>query len=90
MKKADPAAVRAALLEAADQLVAQARTPHPEREAGLRALAERHGLKPGDLFMGLRVAVTGATASPPLLPSVDAIGADEAASRVRDLVARGA
>ena len=89
LKKADPAAVRAALLEAADQLVAQAGTPHPEREAGLRALAERHGLKPGDLFMGLRVAVTGATASPPLLPSVDAIGADEAASRVRDLVARG-
>jgi glutamyl-tRNA synthetase len=90
LRKADPAAVRAALLEAADQLVAQAGTPHPEREAELRALAERHGLKPGDLFMGLRVAVTGATASPPLLPSVDAIGAAEAASRVRELVAGGA
>jgi glutamyl-tRNA synthetase len=89
LKKADPAAVKAALLEAADRLVAQAGAPHPEREAELRALAERHGLKPGDLFMGLRVAVTGATASPPLLPSVDAIGAAEAASRVRELVARG-
>ena len=89
LRKADPAAVRAALLEAADQLVARAGSPHPEREAELRALAERHGLKPGDLFMGLRVAVTGATASPPLLPSVDAIGATEAASRVRELVSRG-
>jgi glutamyl-tRNA synthetase len=85
LKKADPAAVRAALLEAADLLESQAAAPHPEREASLRALAERHGLKPGDLFMGLRVAITGATASPPLLPSVDAIGAAEAASRVRAL-----
>jgi glutamyl-tRNA synthetase len=88
LKRADPAAVRAALIESADRLVAWAGTPHPEREAELRAVAERHGLKPGDLFMGLRVAVTGATASPPLLPSIDAIGAAEAAARVRELVAR--
>ena len=43
-----------------------------------------HGrLKPGDLFMGLRVGITGATASPPLLPSVDAVGTEEAVRRVR-------
>jgi glutamyl-tRNA synthetase len=42
--------------------------PDAEREAALRAVAEKHGLRPGDLFMGLRVAITGATASPPLLP----------------------
>ncbi len=85
-KKADPAALRVALLEAADMLVALAARTADERETALRALAERHGLKPGDLFMGLRVAVTGATASPPLLPSVDALGAEAAAGRVRRAV----
>ena len=74
-----------ALLAAADLLVAQASAPEAEREAALRALAESSGLKPGDLFMGLRVAVTGATASPPLLPSVDAVGAAESAARIRAL-----
>ena len=88
-RKADPHALRAAMLEAADRLVALAQAPHPEREAELRAVAERHGLKPGDLFMGLRVAVTGTTASPPILPSVDVLGAPEAAARIRDLAARG-
>ena len=88
-RKSDPHALRAAMLEAADRLVALAQAPHPEREAELRAVAERHGLKPGDLFMGLRVAVTGTTASPPILPSVDVLGAPEAAARIRDLAARG-
>jgi len=85
VKKADPAALRTALLAAADMLVAQAAAPEVEREAALRSLAEANGLKPGDLFMGLRVAITGATASPPLLPSVDAVGAAESAARIRAL-----
>ena len=34
-------------------------------EARLRALAETSGWKSGDLFMALRVAVTGKTATPP-------------------------
>ena len=89
-RKSDPKSLRAAMQEAADRLAALAGAPHPEREAELRALAERHGLKPGDLFMGLRVAVTGATASPPLLPSIDLLGAAEAADRIRELAVRGA
>ena len=81
-KKADPAALRAALGEAAEVLTSMRGKPDAEREAALRAVAEKHGLKPGDLFMGLRVAITGATASPPLLPSVDAVGLDESVRRV--------
>jgi glutamyl-tRNA synthetase len=82
-KKADPAALRAALGEAAETLATMSGKPEAEREAALRALAEKHGLKPGDLFMGLRVAITGATASPPLLPSIDVLGAPEAVRRIR-------
>ena len=84
-KKADPAALRAALGEAADALASMSGQPDAEREAALRAIAEKRGLKPGDLFMGLRVGITGATASPPLLPSVDAVGPVEAVRRVRAL-----
>jgi len=82
-KKADPAVLRAAMGEAADVLAAMAGKPDAEREAALRGVAEKHALKPGDLFMGLRVGITGATASPPLLPSVDAVGTEEAVRRVR-------
>lgn len=84
-KKADPTVLRKALLAAADLLEARADEPEQEREDALRALAGEHELKVGALFMGLRVGVTGAIASPPLLPSVDRLGAVEAADRVRHL-----
>jgi glutamyl-tRNA synthetase len=84
VKKADPAALRKAMLAAADA-VSKGAGPHEAREAELRALAESNGLKAGDLFMALRVAVTGSTTSPPLLPSIDVIGAAESAARVRGL-----
>jgi glutamyl-tRNA synthetase len=88
VKKADPEALRAALLAACTSLESLDGRPDEEREGALRALAEEHGLKVGALFMGLRVGVTGATASPPLLPSIDQLGTAESVSRVRDLVER--
>jgi glutamyl-tRNA synthetase len=43
-------------------------------EATLRALAEARAWKPGDLFMAIRVAVTGRTATPPLFETLVALG----------------
>jgi glutamyl-tRNA synthetase len=43
-------------------------------EVQLRALAETSGWKSGDLFMALRVAVTGQTATPPLFDSMRLLG----------------
>jgi glutamyl-tRNA synthetase len=43
-------------------------------EVQLRALAEASGWKSGDLFMALRVAVTGRTATPPLFDSMRLLG----------------
>ena len=43
-------------------------------EATLRALAEARGWKAGDLFMAIRVAVTGRTATPPLFETLVALG----------------
>ena len=46
----------------------------PSLEAALRALAEQRGWKAGDLFMAIRVAVTGRTATPPLFETLVTLG----------------
>ena len=53
-----------------------------ELEPPLRALAEERGWKAGDLFMAIRVAVTGRTATPPLFDTLVALGRDRALSRI--------
>ena len=45
-----------------------------ELEPPLRALAEARGWKAGDLFMAIRVAITGRTATPPLFDIMVALG----------------
>jgi glutamyl-tRNA synthetase len=45
-----------------------------ELEPPLRALAEARGWKAGDLFMAIRVAVTGRTATPPLFDTLVWLG----------------
>ena len=45
-----------------------------ELEPPLRELAEERGWKAGDLFMAIRVAVTGRTATPPLFDTLVALG----------------
>ena len=53
-----------------------------ELEPPLRALAEERGWKAGDLFMAIRVAVTGRTATPPLFDTLVALGRDRALRRI--------
>jgi glutamyl-tRNA synthetase len=45
-----------------------------ELEAALRALCDERGWKPGDLFMAVRVAITGRTATPPLFDTMVCLG----------------
>ncbi len=53
-----------------------------ELEPPLRALAEERGWKPGDLFMAIRVAVTGRTATPPLFDILVALGRERTLERL--------
>jgi nondiscriminating glutamyl-tRNA synthetase len=53
-----------------------------ELEPALRHLAEERGWKAGDLFMAIRVAVTGRTATPPLFDTLVALGRDRALARL--------
>ncbi|HEY8817995.1 MAG TPA: hypothetical protein VIM25_04165, partial [Candidatus Limnocylindrales bacterium] len=53
-----------------------------ELEPALRAVAEERGWKAGDLFMAIRVAVTGRTATPPLFDTLVALGPERALERL--------
>ena len=53
-----------------------------ELEQPMRALAESRGWKAGDLFMAIRVAATGRTATPPLFDSLVALGRERVLARL--------
>ena len=53
-----------------------------ELEPPLRRLAEERGWKAGDLFMAIRVASTGRTATPPLFDTLVALGRDRSLERL--------
>jgi glutamyl-tRNA synthetase len=55
---------------------------HAGLEAPLRALADARAWKAGDLFMAIRVAVTGRTATPPLFETLAAVGRDRVLERL--------
>ena len=58
-----------------------------ELEPPLRALAEERGWKAGDLFMAIRVAVTGRTATPPLFDTLVALGRERTLRRLDAAIA---
>ena len=55
-------------------------------EQALRALSERTGWKPRDLFMTARVAVTGRSATPPLFDTMAVLGKARCQARLRAAV----
>jgi glutamyl-tRNA synthetase len=57
-----------------------------ELEPVLRELAAARGWKPGDLFMAIRVAVTGKTATPPLFDTLVALGRERTIERLRSAI----
>lgn len=53
-----------------------------ELEATLRNLCEERAWKPGDLFMAIRVALTGRTATPPLFDTMVSLGYERTLARL--------
>jgi len=53
-----------------------------ELEPPLRATAEANGWNAGDLFMAIRVAITGRTATPPLFDTMVALGSERTLERL--------
>src|SRR5688572_32402260 len=74
----------AKVLVAAADLLAKNRDVDPKRdEPALRELAQQLGVKVGDFFMALRVAITGRSATPPLLESMEILGLEKSLARLR-------
>jgi glutamyl-tRNA synthetase len=59
---------------------------HESTEPPMRALAEEMGLKAGQLFGILRVAVTGKKISPPLFESMEIIGKETVLHRIENAI----
>jgi glutamyl-tRNA synthetase len=70
------------LLESADQW------EHTAMETPMRELAVELGLKTGQLFGSIRVAISGRTATPPLFQMMEVLGRERTLSRIRAAIAR--
>jgi glutamyl/glutaminyl-tRNA synthetase len=55
---------------------------HDAMEKAIRDAAQKAGVKAKDLFMDLRVAVTGKQVGPPLLESLEILGKEETMARI--------
>ncbi|TMB70555.1 MAG: glutamate--tRNA ligase [Chloroflexi bacterium] len=84
----DPAAALKALEAATERLEAADGWEHGRLEAAVRPLAEEFGVKTGELFGVLRVAVTGKTATPPLFETMEVLGHKRTLERLRSAIKR--
>jgi len=81
-KNMDAAATVKALKAAQDRLKPLSAFDTDSLEAVLRPLAPELGLKTGQLFSVLRVAVTGQTAAPPLFATMAVLGKERCMKRI--------
>ena len=86
--KDDAAGAQEALRAAKARVEALPAWEHQALEAELRGLAEERTLKAGDLFMLLRVAVTGRPVSPPLFESMEVLGRERCLRRLDEALER--
>lgn len=87
-KKAEPAAVRAGLVETRAALAEIGVEDEDAVETRLRAVAEAHGLKAGQLFMPIRIAVTGRKESPGLFETLRVVGDERVQARLAGAIDR--
>lgn len=89
-KKGGPDEARRALSAAAEALSAidQADFAADLLEERCREAASAAGMKAGDFFAPIRVAVTGRTVSPPLFASLELLGRERSLARIADALGK--
>jgi glutamyl-tRNA synthetase len=87
-KNTDAAVVVQALQRTKDVVKAESVEDEAAVEAGLRALAAEIGLKAGQLFMPIRVSLTGRTASPGLFETMRVVGQNRTLERLDRAIAK--
>ncbi|MGZ3616491.1 MAG: glutamate--tRNA ligase, partial [Ktedonobacteraceae bacterium] len=59
---------------------------HNTMETPMRELAVELGLKTGQLFGSIRVAISGRTATPPLFQMMEVLGRERSLLRIREAI----
>jgi glutamyl-tRNA synthetase len=83
-----PAETREILLGVQRCLTTAAEWTAPAMEESMRSFCETYGWKTRDLFMTLRVAITGRTVSTPLFETMAVLGRDESMNRLAHAIAK--
>jgi glutamyl-tRNA synthetase len=84
-KKGDPALAKRVLVKAQETL-ATAGFTHDGLEAALRGAAESLGIKAGQMFEPIRVAVCGRKTAPPLFGTLEVLGRDVCLVRIAQAI----
>lgn len=77
--------VKSEMLSLTTSALKKSEWTHDAMEVAVRGVADAAGQKARDVFMELRLAVTGKTVGPPLLESLEILGKDETISRLSQL-----
>lgn len=70
------------VLSKARDVLARTEFTHDALDSALRAAAQELGIKAGQMFVPIRVAVTGRTAAPPLFGTLEALGRETTLARI--------
>jgi len=76
------------LMRARDLLNSLEEWKHEVMEPPMRELAAELGMKPGQLFGAIRVAISGRTATPPLFETMEALGRERSMARIEKAIER--
>jgi glutamyl-tRNA synthetase len=80
------AAMALAALERAREVLAQTEFSHDALEAALRAAAGSLGIKAGQMFQPIRVAVCGRKNAPPLFSTLAVLGGETSLARIQQAI----
>lgn len=87
-KGLDAAQAKNGLQRVYDLLAALPEWDHTVMEQPMRDLAAELGMKPGPLFMGVRVAVTGRKETPPLFETMGVLGRERSLASLEQAIAK--
>jgi glutamyl-tRNA synthetase len=74
------------VLNRARDLLAQTEFTHDALDSTLRAAAQELGIKPGQMFQPIRVAVCGRKNAPPLFETLDVLGRETTLARIQNAI----
>jgi glutamyl-tRNA synthetase len=80
------AAMALKVLKRAREVLASTEFKHDELDKALRAAAQEIGVKAGQMFQPIRVAVTGRKNSPPLFETLEVLGRERTLARIEQAI----